>query len=290
MDLNYAPNIMDLLCHRERVADVLLVAGAPALMREGGALQPFTQDRLTTDDVLETLTSLLARIRVGQKSLEREGTFSFGIPQRGRFRVSYVTQRGSYAMAISPIPMSTPDLEEILEASTAVRVADAIMAVRSGLLVIASSQLDLANRLAYAMISHLNRHAERVVLTLEPHLTFLLKHQRGVVIQCELGTDVSSMEQWVQGALLIRAEVLYARAVNRADDFAHLLHAAKNNMATLVTMARSDVPSLIPGYQLPLEPSLQLGLWRVEPGAAGMLQVAIEGLSEGQEHSPHGQD
>lgn len=289
--MNYAPKIMDLLCHRDHPADILLVAGAPALMREAESLRPFTETPLSPDDLVDTLSSLLARLRVGQKVLERDGSFSFGIPLRGRFRVSYVTQRGSYAVTISPIPLSVASLSDILEAPDVARVSAAIMAAHRGLLVIASSQLDDANRLVYAMISHLNQHTSRVVFMLEPHVTYLMKHQRGIIMQSEIGTDVNSIAEGVQGSLLMGANVLYARGVSLAEDFAQLLHAAKNSVVTLVTMACSDMGRLLPGGQIPLEPNMQIGVWRVEPGdAAGMLKVSIDAASGGGERTSHGQD
>lgn len=275
--MNYAPQVMDLLCQRDRSTGALLVSGVPGMLREPSGLQPFTENRLNTDDVLETLTTLMGRLPIGSTHLERQGTFSISVPQRGRFRVAYITQRGGYALTITQIPLDAPALEEVFDSATAARAGAEFMRFTSGLLVLASSQPLAANRAAYALLDHLNRDRQCVITTVEPYVSYLVKHQKGVVLQCEIESDVTTMEDGVNSALLVGTQVIYIRGISDAEALRPALAGAKSNVLVVISVSRSDLPAIFPGGVMPVEANLRLGVWHVEsePGGESLL-IAFE--------------
>lgn len=266
--MNLAPNIMDLLCHRAQDTAVLLTPGAHGLLRDQDIMTPFTEKRLTADDVLETLTALLGRLPAALMTLQREGYFAFGVPQFGRFHVAYITQRGSYAVRIARVPQGIPALADLLEAGQDAAVAARFMALRRGVLVVAGSDPQVANRLAYGLIGHLNHYASRVVYTLEPSLTYALKHDQGVVLQAEVGQDVPSVERGIDSALLVGAAVVYLRGLRHADDLRSAMRAATSGALVLISVAQIDLPLVLSGEPPLASSPLHLGVWRVVAGVS----------------------
>lgn len=267
--MNYAPQIVELLCQRADNPEVFLVPGSPALLTEGEGWKSFTEGRLTADDVLETLTALLSRLPTTQTTLHGEGGFAFGVPNFGRFRIAYLTQRGSYAVNIRRVPNGAPELTDLCGAEEAARAGQDVLGWSGGLLTVASRRPGAANRLAYAMVQHVNRNASRILCTIEPSLTYALKHERGAVTQLELGPDAASIERAVDSALAIGASLLYVRDVRSAAARLAVSQAARAGALVIVSAFAADVPLRLPDGAAVAAGNLDLGIWILEPGAEG---------------------
>ncbi len=274
--MNLAPSLVDNLCQRTQDASILLTPGAQALVRDRDGVSTLSTQRLSVDDVLETLTALLGRLPSSQMVLQQEGHFAFGVPQHGRFQVSYITQRGSYAVQIARIPQGIPPLADLLEPGQAEEVAAHFLALPRGVLLLAGSDPRLANRLGYGLVGHLNQHEARVVYTLETCLSHMLRHDRSVVLQAEVGQDVPSFERGVEGALRVGATVVYLSGLRSVDELRVALRAATAGALVVISLARLDLPLALAGAApLALSP-LQLGVWHVEEGStSGLLSVNL---------------
>ncbi len=267
--MNYAPRVVELLCSQADEPEVVLVPGSLGLMTSDEGWKHFTETPLSVDDVLETLTALLSRLPTTQTTLHAEGVFAFGVPKFGRFRVAYLTQRGSYAVNIRKITNGAPALAALCDAEAAARAGQDILGWQGGLLTVASSRPALANRLAYALVEHVSQNSPRVLCTIEPCLTYALKHQRGVVMQMELGADDQAIRRAMDSALLVGASLVYIRDVRSPVARAAAVQAAKAGALVLVSAFAADLPLRDADGQPLAAGNLNLGTWVVEPGAAG---------------------
>ncbi|NQT91771.1 MAG: hypothetical protein HQ559_03345, partial [Lentisphaerae bacterium] len=114
---------------------LIIAPGAPPVCSTREGMQVAGEFVLTAEDVLDTLvylktlvpiTSLnavegLASQRLGSSpdwaakagTMPESDTFSFGILDVGRFRVSFLTQRGTKIVSIARIPRDIPDLSTL---------------------------------------------------------------------------------------------------------------------------------------------------------------------------------
>lgn len=273
--MNFAPLILDYLQSQRGFTEILLVPGAYPCVRAAKNIEAMNDDVLTADDIISTLSSLFERIPSATLALGNEGVFSFGIPNRGRFRVSYITQRGSYVVSIAEIPLDNPELIELLGSEQAKLAEREILQRSSGLLVIAASAELHANTLAYSLLRKINDSRRDLIITIEPCLTYLLKHQASVVVQMEVGSDVPSLPAGVKAALTLAPDVLYVRNVSTHEECEMILRAVKQSALTIVTISRSDLESLFPSGKVNLESGQLIGFWQIDKSSDGKLQLSI---------------
>ncbi|MEI8352743.1 MAG: twitching motility protein, partial [bacterium] len=113
--MNYSSQILNHLSKGEQAGHVLLVAGAPAVEKNGNLVKVLFNSLLTPDDIRDTLLTFLSHVRrSGAAELGATGMFSFGMAKMGRFRVHYLTQRGSIMVSIQRMPFDVPTLEQTL--------------------------------------------------------------------------------------------------------------------------------------------------------------------------------
>ncbi|MFN3976457.1 MAG: twitching motility protein, partial [Aquificaceae bacterium] len=106
--MNYAPYVINYLSTKEDIAEIYLVPKAFISERRGNRLIKISDTLLTPEDIRDTLVALRSYTSSVLGPLGREGVFSFGLQNIGRFRVSYITQRGSYAVHILKTPYNIP--------------------------------------------------------------------------------------------------------------------------------------------------------------------------------------
>jgi hypothetical protein len=88
---------------------------ASPMERKEGKLVRFTPVVLTSKDIRDTLVALKSHASGLLGPLGKEGSFSFSIHKSGRFRVAYMTQRGSYVISIIKTPFEIPTIEELCQ-------------------------------------------------------------------------------------------------------------------------------------------------------------------------------
>src|SRR3954452_23305844 len=93
--------------------DILLVAGAPPLMRLDGAIVPLDDHTLRPDDTHRIVRGVLAGELWDALGTERELDFSFNWEGQARFRANAYHQRGSLALSLRLIPYVIPSGAEL---------------------------------------------------------------------------------------------------------------------------------------------------------------------------------
>ena len=94
-------------------SDILLVAGAPAMLRVTGNLTPASGPPLDAEEVRSLVTPLLEPPQLDE--LQRVKSIDFGFFREGigRFRVNVHHQRGTLAACIRLLPSKIPSLESL---------------------------------------------------------------------------------------------------------------------------------------------------------------------------------
>ncbi len=185
-----AGDILDRMAS-ERIRELWLVPGSVAVYKKEGQLQQFSQERLFPDDIRQILMNFRSRaaLHVGT-GMGESGNFSFGVRGVGRFRVSYVMQRGSYAVFIFLTGEKPPQLDMLVQDMEMLTALRQMMASRDGLIFVTGPFNVINNDFMAAVVDEMidNRHS--VVYTVESPILYSLRHRKSVAIQCEVGTDV----------------------------------------------------------------------------------------------------
>ena len=101
------------LMSEKKASDVYLSANAPALIKINGECVPINNQILPPDATRNLLSEIVPPDRI--EELEETGELNMGVPLSGvgRFRVSAMRQRGSYAVVIRFISQVIPDLADL---------------------------------------------------------------------------------------------------------------------------------------------------------------------------------
>jgi twitching motility protein PilT len=218
--MDYAPQILNYLGSVSTVSEVFLAPNASPMERKEGKLVKFMPVVLTSEDIRDTLVALKSRASGSLGPLGKEGSFSFSIQKSGRFRVTYMTQRGSYVISIIKIPFEIPIIEELCQdPSHVIKEINRIVVDLSGSCVVITGRNHVkASIFAYSLLQHVSANFSKVIYILEKPLNYLLKHGNSLVIQREIGTDVESLQKGLEDAMLIKPNILYIGYTEHFDD------------------------------------------------------------------------
>ncbi len=209
--MNYAPQIINYLGGSNTASEVFLVPNASPMERRGGKLVRFMPLVLTSEDIRDTLVALKSYASGLLSPLGKEGSFSFSIHKVGRFRVAYMTQRGSYVISIIKIPFEIPPIENLCQDPPHVikEINRIVGDLPSYCVLITGMDYIKASMFAYSMLQHVSINFSKVMYILEKPLSYLLKHGNSLVIQREIGTDMESLQEGLRDAILINPDILY---------------------------------------------------------------------------------
>jgi Tfp pilus assembly pilus retraction ATPase PilT len=203
-----AGELLEILSQK-KARETFLIPGSPPILKIEKTFTPILNFKLTPDDVKQILVNLHSRSTVVNVPLREAGYFSFGIPGVGRFLVSYVTQRGSYAVYIQLVEQTIPPLKIWARDPEIFKIMEDSIETDFGLILITGPFYRLNIDLSASLLQEIISKKEVLVYTVEYPLTYSLQHRNALVIQREVGTDVPSFEEGLKESLRLPSEVVY---------------------------------------------------------------------------------
>ncbi len=210
--LDYVNTLIDKMLERDG-SDLFITAGAPPSLKVSGLVEHLTQKPLTAAQA-ETLTRAIMNDNQASKfDAHHEHNFAFGIPGKGRFRVSAFTQRGSVGMVLRLIKADIPrfedlDLPEILR--------DISMTQRGLVIFVGATSSGKSTSLA-AMVGYRNRNSHGHIITIEDPIEFIHEHEQCLVTQREVGSDTESYKVALKNTLRQAPDVILIGEIRDRD-------------------------------------------------------------------------
>ena len=220
------------LMAEKKASDVYLSAHSPALIRINGQCVPINSQILPSDAPLALLSEILPPARIEELQEVSELNMGWPLPGVGRFRISAMRQRGTFAAVIRFISMNVPPLASL---SVPTILADMVMEKRGLVLMVGATGAGKSTTLA-AMIDHRNEHAAGHILTIEDPIEFLFKNKRSVVNQREVGTDTSSTQMALKNALRQAPDVILIGEIRDRETMSAAIAYAQTGHLCLATM------------------------------------------------------
>lgn len=288
--MNRASEIIDYLSEPQNPDILILAPMAPPVSRIDGEISIALSSVFDAQDVNDTLAAFRTRALASsaEAAMGMSGSFSFGIRNVGRFRVNYATQRGSRIMSIVRIPHEIPTIESLCEDDSVHTRAMALLETGGpGLLSICGPSAVNNALFSYALISSINHAHRKVLYVIERTLTFLVKHENSIVIQCELNTDVRSMAEGVNVSSLFEPDIMYVGDVKPADDLDGITRAIENGVLVMLSSVMLNPQALHKRYFPPTahvgeERSFTASAFTLQPNGTGKLSATFtENISEG---------
>ncbi len=220
------------LMGEKKASDVYLSANAPALIKINGECVPINNQLLPPDAPRNLLAEIVPPDRI--EELEETGELNMGVPLAGvgRFRVSAMRQRGTYAVVIrfiaQEIPMlSTLNLPPVL--------SELIMEKRGLILVVGATGSGKSTTLA-AMIDERNEAMTGHILTVEDPVEYQFKNKKSIVNQREIGGDTQSLQTALKNALRQAPDVILIGEIRDRETMSAAIAYAQSGHLCLATL------------------------------------------------------
>ena len=220
------------LMGEKKASDVYLSANAPALIRINGECIPINEQLLSPDAPRSLLAEVVAPERI--EELEETGELNMGVPITGvgRFRVSAMRQRGSFAAVIRFIPQDIPVLGML---NLPPVLAELIMEKRGLILVVGATGSGKSTTLA-AMIDHRNGELPGHILPVEEPIEYQFKNRKSIVNQREVGSDTRTLQTALKNALRQAPDVILIGEIRDRETMSAAIAYAQSGHLCLATL------------------------------------------------------
>ncbi|WP_024537738.1 PilT/PilU family type 4a pilus ATPase [Comamonas badia] len=220
------------LMGEKKASDVYLSANAPALIRINGECIPINEQLLSPDAPRSLLAEVVAPERI--EELEETGELNMGVPITGvgRFRVSAMRQRGSFAVVIRFIPQDIPVLGTL---NLPPVLSELIMEKRGLILVVGATGSGKSTTLA-AMIDHRNGELPGHILTVEEPIEYQFKNRKSIVNQREVGSDTRTLQTALKNALRQAPDVILIGEIRDRETMSAAIAYAQSGHLCLATL------------------------------------------------------
>jgi len=220
------------LMSEKKASDIYLSAFSPVLMRINGQCIPINNQNLPADGPRNLLAEILPIERIAELERTNELNMGWGLEGVGRFRISAMRQRGSFAAVVRFITLDIPSLASLLVPPI---LTDLVMQKRGLLLMVGATGTGKSTTLA-AMLDHRNANASGHILTIEDPIEFLFRNKRSVVNQREVGTDTESAKVALKNALRQAPDVIQIGEIRDRETMSAALAYSQSGHLCLATM------------------------------------------------------
>ena len=229
---------------RVRVADgsdLLLVAGAPPVIRAAGRLIRITDSPLSSDDIEgAVLPVVTARLQQRYRSGEAVD-LAFKLAGLGRFRMNVHRERGRAAAAIRALPTRIPTLAD-LHFSHDIGL---LSALPRGLVLLGGPTGSGKTTTLASLIAAINERDARHIITVEDPIEYDHPHGRSLIEQIEIGIDAPDFPSALRSAVRQAPDVIVVGEMRDPETMRIAVSAAETGHLVFATVHTTDVGAAI---------------------------------------------
>lgn len=225
----------------KRATDIHLIAGKKVCIRVNGDLEEL--DESSVLDVHDIALFLDAFLEEGQRDLLEKEKFiltSKNLLNFGRFRVHISAQRGSRCISLK-LASNINDIKDLDLHPTISK----FHSLKHGLILVAGPALSGKSVTCAKLIDEINQHSCRNIVTIESPIAYLLKHERSIVKQMEIGLDVEDHLRAMKSAILDDSDVIFIDDISGSKVFELAIKATEKGKLVIGCLATQDVNSTI---------------------------------------------
>ncbi len=228
MDAN---ELMSLAIERQ-ASDLHLNPGRPPLGRVNSRFVALVEEPLT-DESTEALCRQICHGKYWEE-LEQVGTTDFGVAHAtgDRFRVNVMRQRGRLTAVLRLIPRDLLTFDQIGLPESCRR----LLSLPRGLVLVTGPTGSGKTTTLATMIDWINANLDRHIVTIEDPIEYYHSHQRGIVTQREIGTDVPDFVEAMRRVLRQDPDVILLGEMRDLETISAAITAAETGHLVFGTL------------------------------------------------------
>jgi len=222
-------------------SDLLLIAGAPPILRISGRLHPLTDPILDEEDTRELLLPLLTSRQFQDFQRDQAVDICFERPGLGRFRANLHQQRGTLAGSLRVLPNRIPTLESLHLPAGLRRLAEA----RQGLVLVTGATGSGKSSTLAALLDIINGTRQDHIVTIEDPVEYVHANRQSFVEQIEVGRDTPGFANSLRSLLRQTPDVVLVGEMRDPETMATALTAAETGHLVLSTLHTNDASQTV---------------------------------------------
>jgi twitching motility protein PilU len=216
----------------KRASDVYLSARAPALIKINGECVPINNQSLPPEAPLALLAEVVEPGVIAELQSTGELNTAVSLADVGRFRISAMRQRGTYAVVIRFISQQIPSRESLRLPPV---LSELILQKRGLVLIVGATGSGKSTTLA-SMIEERNEKLSGHILTVEDPIEYQFHNKRSIINQREVGTDTASLQIALKNALRQAPDVILIGEIRDRDTMSAAMGYAQSGHLCLATL------------------------------------------------------
>jgi len=217
-------------------SDVLLIVGAPAMLRVTGNLVQGGGATLEAEDVRTLVLPLLEPSQLEELQKRKSVDLSFMRENLGRFRVNIHHQRGTLAASIRLLPSRIPSLESLHLPLSLAKLAER----RQGLVLVTGPTGSGKSSTLAALIDIVNTKRAAHVVTIEDPVEYQHANRSAIIEQIEVGRDTPDFAVTLRSIMRQTPDVILVGEMRDAETIATALTAAETGHLVFSTLHTND--------------------------------------------------
>ncbi|HMD71681.1 MAG TPA: PilT/PilU family type 4a pilus ATPase [Bryobacteraceae bacterium] len=217
-------------------SDVLLIAGAPPVLRVGGALLTLGAAALDPEDIRGMVLPLLEPAQAEELQKRKSVDLSFVRENLGRFRVNIHHQRGTLAASIRLLPSRIPSLESLHLPLSLGKLCER----RQGLVLLTGPTGCGKSSTLAALIDIVNSRRAAHVVTIEDPVEYQHSNRTAIIEQIEVGRDTPDFAVTLRSIMRQTPDVILVGEMRDAETMATALSAAETGHLVFSTLHTND--------------------------------------------------
>ncbi len=226
---------------RQHASDLLLVAGAPPVLRISGALAAAAAAPLSGEDTRELVLPLLEPRQYEELQKNKTIDFCFLREGVGRFRANLHYQRGTLAACFRLLPARIPSLESLHLPPALARLTER----RQGLVLVTGPTGCGKSTTLAALLDQINGRRRDHIVTIEDPVEYVHVNRSSIVEQIEVGHDAPSFAGSLRSILRQSPDVILVGEMRDAETIATVLTAAETGHLVFSTLHTNDAPQAV---------------------------------------------
>ena len=220
--------------YKKKATNLILTFGAPPILKTGSEIEHIGNKPLMQDDIRGFVYELLDNVPQWKEKVEKgeDLDFSFGIHGWARYRGNIFRQRGALNAVFTQISFTIPSWSTIKAPKNLL----SLTASTNGLIFITGPRGSGKTTIMASLIQHIieTRHAH--IITLEEPIEYLFRHDKGIVIQRQIGSDVRSWEEGLKSIFRQSPDVAVLGEVRNPQNFQYALDIASKCCLCIVLL------------------------------------------------------
>lgn len=216
-------------------SDVLLIAGAPVMLRINGNLSAMDAP-MDAEDIRAHVLPLLEPWQLEELQKKKSVDLALVRENLGRCRVNLHYQRGTLAASIRLLPTRLPSLESLHLPASLAKLADR----RQGLVLVTGPTGCGKSSTLAALIDLVNTRRAAHVVTIEDPVEYQHANRSAVIEQIEVGRDTPDFAGTLRSIMRQTPDVILVGEMRDAETMATALTAAETGHLVLSTLHTND--------------------------------------------------